>query len=187
MKKMIKKSFCMVVSALLAFSVFAEGSKEYVKQEINANDRCLPTFYESILKKWDFSMGWKDGNPKKWKKAGLEKARELIIQNEDKTPFDMVVIDEEQREGYKAQKIVFNISEESRILAYLLIPDGAKKAPAALMLHDHGSKFTIGRKRWSSHLVIQKKTQRNLPRLRTGLPAILAKDSSAMRWQKKVM
>ena len=147
MKKMLKKSFCMLVSAFLAFSLFAEGSKEYVKQEINANDRCLPTFYESILKKWEFSMGWKDGNPKKWKKAGLEKARELIIQNEDKTPFDMVVIAEEQREGYKAQKVVFNISAESRVLAYLLIPDGAKKAPAALMLHDHGSKFTIGKEK----------------------------------------
>ncbi|MBR1535618.1 MAG: dienelactone hydrolase family protein [Treponema sp.] len=144
---MFKKSLVLAVSALLSFSIFAEGSKEYVKQEINAKDRCLPTFYESILKKWEFSMGWKDGNPKKWKQAGLAKARELIIQNEDKTPFDMVVIDEEQREGYKAQKVVFNISAESRVLAYLLIPDNAKKAPAALMLHDHGSKFTIGKEK----------------------------------------
>ena len=143
----MKKIVSIVAGVLLSFSLFAEGSKEYVKQEINANDRCLPTFYESILKKWEFSMGWKDGNPKKWKKAGLEKARELIIQNEDKTPFDMVVIAEEQREGYKAQKVVFNISAESRVLAYLLIPDGAKKAPAALMLHDHGSKFTIGKEK----------------------------------------
>ncbi|MCR4821910.1 MAG: alpha/beta hydrolase family protein, partial [Treponema sp.] len=140
---MLKKSLVFAVTAALSMSLFAEGSKEYVKQEINANDRCLPTFYEKILNKWEFSMEWKDGsNPKKWKEAGLAKARELIIQNEDKTPFDMVVIAEEQREGYKAQKIVFNISEESRVLAYLLIPDKAKKAPAALMLHDHGSKFT---------------------------------------------
>lgn len=148
MKMLLKKSLFLAVSALISISVFAEGSKEYVKQEINAKDRCLPTFYESILKNWEFSMGWKDGvNPKKWKKAGLEKARELIIQKEDKTPFDMVVLEEEQREGYKAQKIVFNISAESRVLAYLLIPDNAKKAPAALMLHDHGSKFTIGKEK----------------------------------------
>lgn len=148
MKKLAKKSIFVAVSLLVSASVFAEPSKEYVKQEINANDRCLPTFYESILKKWDFSMGWKDGaNPKKWKQAGLAKARELIIQNEDKTPFDMVVIDEEQREGYKAQKVVFNISEESRVLAYLLVPDSNGKHPAALMLHDHGSKFTIGKEK----------------------------------------
>ena len=148
MKKLFKKSLLLAVSALLSFSLFAEGSKEYVKQEINAKDRCLPTFYESILKKWEFSMGWKDGaNPKKWKQAGLAKAKELIIQNEDKTPFDMVVLEEEQREGYKAQKVVFNISAESRVLAYLLVPDTGKKHPAALMLHDHGSKFTIGKEK----------------------------------------
>ncbi|WP_407425152.1 dienelactone hydrolase family protein [Treponema sp.] len=148
MKKLFKKSLFLITAALLSFSLFAEGSKEYVKQEINAKDRCLPTFYESILKKWEFSMGWKEGsNPKKWKQAGLEKARELIIQNEDKTPFDMVVFEEEQREGYKAQKVVFNISAESRVLAYLLIPDTGKKHPAALMLHDHGSKFTIGKEK----------------------------------------
>ena len=148
MKKLFKKSLLVAVSALLSFLLFAEGSKEYVKQEINAKDRCLPTFYESILKKWEFSLGWKDGsNPKKWKQAGLAKAKELIIQNEDKTPFDMVVLEEEQREGYKAQKVVFNISAESRVLAYLLVPDTGKKHPAALMLHDHGSKFTIGKEK----------------------------------------
>ena len=148
MKKFLKKSLTLAIFAVIVGTGFAEPSKEYVKQEINANDRCLPTFYESILKKWEFSMGYKDGvSPKKWKKAGLEKARELIIQNEDKTPFDMVVIDEEQREGYKAQKVVFSISAESRVLAYLLVPDGAKKAPAALMLHDHGSKFVIGKEK----------------------------------------
>ena len=147
MEEIMKKTLSIIATAFLSLSLFAAGSKEYVKQEINANDRCLPTFYESILKKWEFSLGWKDGDAKKWKKAGLEKAKELIIQNEDKTPFDMVVIDEERREGYKAQKVVFNISAESRVLAYLLIPDGNGKHPAALMLHDHGSKFVIGKEK----------------------------------------
>ena len=148
MNNFFKKSMVLAASLAVSMSLFAKPSEEYVKQEINAADRCLPTFYESILKKWTFSMGWKDGSkPAEWKKAGLEKARELIIQNEDKSPFDMVVIAEEQREGYLAQKIVFNISEESRVLAYLLIPNKAKKAPAVLMLHDHGSKFTIGKEK----------------------------------------
>ncbi len=37
--------------------------------------------------------------------------------------WDMEVLGEEQRDGYKAQKIAFNINAYSRITAYLLIPD----------------------------------------------------------------
>ena len=131
----------------MTFSAFAQ-SKDYVTQEINSPDRSLPTFYESLKSRMEFRLGWKDGaNPKKWKKEGLAKAKELILFDEDKTPFDMVVIASEKRDGYTAQKVVFNISQDTRTLAYLLIPDGDKKFPAALMLHDHGSKFTIGKEK----------------------------------------
>ncbi len=42
--------------------------------------------------------------------------------------WDMEVLGEEQRDGYKAQKIAFNINAYSRITAYLLIPDGREGA-----------------------------------------------------------
>ncbi len=136
-----------IIAALfLATSLSAFAESEYVTTEITSKDRAMPTFYESLKNKMAFSLGWKDGsNPKKWKKAGLAKARELMIQYEDKTPFDMKVLEEEKRDGYTAQKIAFNISEESRVAAYLLIPENAKSAPAALMLHAHGSEFRIGK------------------------------------------
>ncbi|MDE7391540.1 MAG: hydrolase, partial [Treponemataceae bacterium] len=140
----------LAVAVLSVPSLFAKDGETYVTQEINAPDRCLPTFYEALKARMTFSLGWKDGaDPAAWKKAGLEKARELIIQNEDDTPFDMVVIDREKRDGYTAQKVVFNISKESRVLAYLLVPNGKKnqKFPAALMLHDHGSNFRIGKEK----------------------------------------
>lgn len=150
MKKILKKSIFAALAAGLAFSAFAQ-STDYVKQEINANDRCLPTFYEELKARMTFPLGWKDGsNPAEWKKAALEKAKELIIMHEDTKPFDMVVIAEEQRDGYKAQKVVFNISDTTRTMALLLIPDSKKKNPkfpAALMLHDHGSKFSIGKEK----------------------------------------
>lgn len=150
MKKILRKVGLLSFLLMLSLSVFAAGSKEYVMQEINASDRCLPTFYESLKDRMPFSLGWKDGvDPAKWRAEGVAKARELMIQYEDTTPFDMVVIDSEKRDGYTAQKVVFNISSDSRVLAYLLVPDGKKnkKYPAALMLHDHGSKFTIGKEK----------------------------------------
>lgn len=148
--KLSKKPILALFTAFLAFSSFAEGSKDYVKQEINASSRCLPTFYQNIKDRWTFSLGYKDGmDVKEWQKVGLAKAKELIIQEEDTTPFDMVVIDSEKRDGYVAQKVVFNISKDSRVLAYLLVPKGKKnqKFPAALMLHDHGSQFKIGKEK----------------------------------------
>lgn len=149
MKKII--SIATVLS--LSLSLFAAGETNYVKREINASERCLPTFVEALKAKMNFKLGWKDGSdPAAWKKAGLEKARELIIQNEDETPFDMVVLESEKRGSYTAQKVVFNISAESRVLAYLLVPNGKKGQkdqtfPAAVMLHDHGSNFAIGKEK----------------------------------------
>lgn len=145
----MKKIVSIVTASMLALSAFAQ-SKDYVKQEINANDKCLPTFYESLKNKMNFKLGYKDGDDAAtWKKQALEKAKELIIQNDDQTPFDMVVLATEKRDGYTAQKVVFNISEESRVLAYLLVPKGKKNQtfPAALMLHDHGSEFRIGKEK----------------------------------------
>lgn len=150
MKKLFKRSVVAVFAVFFVFSSFAEGSKEFVKQEINASSRSLPTFYENIKSRWTFKMEYKEGvDVAQWKKDGLAKARELMIQEEDDTPFDMVVIASEKRDGYSAQKVVFNISKDSRVLAYLLVPKGKKNQtfPAALMLHDHGSKFVIGKEK----------------------------------------
>ncbi|MBQ1612179.1 MAG: hydrolase, partial [Alphaproteobacteria bacterium] len=76
-------------------------ARTYVTTEITSKDRAMPVFFESLKNKMAFSLGWKDGaNPKKWKKAGLEKARELMIQQNDTTPFNMKVLEEEKRDGY---------------------------------------------------------------------------------------
>jgi len=150
MKKNIRWIFAAISAVVCASVAFAEGSKEYVTQEINSPDRAMPTFFEALKAKMPFSLGWKDGvDPAQWRKDGLEKAREIMIQNEDNTPFDMVILESEKRDGYTAHKIVYNVSAESRTLAYLLIPKGKKNKtyPAALMLHDHGSKFNIGKEK----------------------------------------
>lgn len=58
------------------------------------------------------------------------------------------VIASEQRDGYVAQKIAFNINRWERVLAYLLTPDSPTTSyPAILLLHDHGAHFTIGKEK----------------------------------------
>ena len=61
--------------------------------------------------------------------------------------WNMEVLGEEQRDGYKAQKIAFNINAYSRITAYLLIPDGKGPFPTVNALHDHGAHLFIGKEK----------------------------------------
>lgn len=67
--------------------------------------------------------------------------------SEGAAAWDMEVLGEEQRDGYKAQKIAFNINAYSRITAYLLIPDGKGPFPTVNALHDHGAHLFIGKEK----------------------------------------
>lgn len=82
-----------------------------------------------------------------WRKA----AREEIFKTMQQAPpapdsFAYEVVEREQRDGYEAQKIRFNINKWERITAYLLVPS-VTPAPAVLMLHDHGAHFAIGKEK----------------------------------------
>lgn len=151
----MKKILWLSILLFVCMSMFSQGATgpEYQTKALTSYDKTMPTFYAKLRDKMEFSMGWKDGaDPAQWKAAGLEKAREIMIPYNDTTPFNMEVIAEEKRDGYIAKKVVFNLTEESRVMALLLVPeqkrrDRGKPMPAALMLHDHGSKFTIGKEK----------------------------------------
>ena len=57
-------------------------------------------------------------------------------------PFCPVVIAEQDRGTYVARKVVFNLTGDSRVLGYLLVPKGQGPFPAVLLLHDHRAKTT---------------------------------------------
>ncbi len=139
-----------ILCALTWVSFIAYGDSQYQTQAIDSPDRSFPVFYQQLKDKMSFSMAWNDKvkSPRRWRKKGLAKARELIFPYEDTTPFDAVVIDSVERDGYRAEKVVFNISAESRVLALLLTPDGDGPHPAALFLHDHGARFDIGKEKF---------------------------------------
>lgn len=66
------------------------------------------------------------------------------------TGFDMETILSEQRDGYVCSLIGFNVGDGERVRGYLLVPDTASpdsKAPAVVLLHDHGARFDIGKEK----------------------------------------
>ena len=72
---------------------------------------------------------------------------DLTLQDPDLTPFDPVVLATEDRGTYTAFELVFNITRDSRIAALALVPKAGGPFPAALVLHDHGAKFDIGKEK----------------------------------------
>ena len=50
-------------------------------------------------------------------------------------------------DGYRQRQILFNVTRNSRVRATMLVPDGPGPFPAALLLHDHGAKFDIGKEK----------------------------------------
>lgn len=112
--------------------------------------RELPVGLTGIKKELQFPQAWGNSSIRNFNKWRRE-SRKILLQCLQRQPavaeFRPEVIGREQREGYQALKIVFNISAYDRVPAYLLIPEGEGPFPAVLMLHDHGAKFSIGKEK----------------------------------------
>ena len=155
------------IAALLFFSLpwasvgvcaqSATSSQSPQKQKVQKREKYewqgeIPTYVETLKKELTYPMAWGNSpikNFKKWKKAARAKVFEcMMTPPKAAAAWDMEVLGEEQRDGYKAQKIAFNINAYSRITAYLLIPDGgAGRFPAVVALHDHGAHLFIGKEK----------------------------------------
>ena len=110
----------------------------------------MPAFYEQLRESLTYPLAW--GNSPitdfdEWR----EEARQVLLGCMDPAPpvadFNMELLDTEQRDGYQARKILFNVSAYSRVPAYLLVPEGEGPFPAVLLLHDHGAHFSIGKEK----------------------------------------
>ncbi|MGW8314798.1 MAG: dienelactone hydrolase family protein [Bacteroidales bacterium] len=124
-----------------------EASEHYQTKGVEGN---LPVFYENLGSRLTFPMSWTSGKYddfSRWKQMAREKVMECVMYHPPEVPFSPVVIDQEQRDGYVAQKVVFNLSADSRVMGYMLIPDGKGPFPAVLLLHDHGGRFDIGKEK----------------------------------------
>lgn len=114
----------------------------------------MPLFYQQLKAELTWPWSWQNKQRnmsfKKWRK----KAREEVFKTMQMAPpapedYGYEVTGREQREGYEALKIKFNINKWERVTAYLLVPDKKKERglPALLMLHDHGAHFSIGKEK----------------------------------------
>lgn len=111
----------------------------------------MPLFYQEMKQALTYPMAWGNSPIKKFSKWRKE-ARKVLLKSLQPAPpttqpYNLAYLATEQREGYRAQKILFNVSDYSRVPAYLLTPDGEGPFPAVLLLHDHGARFSIGKEK----------------------------------------
>jgi dienelactone hydrolase len=139
-----------VVAALLALGMARAGEAQMLPYESPGVTRdALPTFYEALKRdNLTYALAWRPEWPEPlWREVARAKLWELTLQRPDRTAFDPVVLATEDRGTYTAMKIVFSITKYSRVAALLLEPKSTGPFPAALVLHDHGAKFDIGKEK----------------------------------------
>ncbi len=163
---------CVKADNLPALMTGVHGAGATLGDPLACNDtvryeilKTMPAYYEPLRTQLTYPMAWQNAGIRKFN-VWRAKARQTVFDLMGNLPsapkaYDMQVIDAEQREGYTAYKIEFNISEWSRIPAYLLVPGtgsvsqtgllSLKEAgtvfPAIVALHDHGAHFSIGKEK----------------------------------------
>ena len=143
---------CCMVVLLQASMMFAQSTKKKLQTRENYEfDSSLPRYVEDLKTELTYPMAWGNSPVKnfgKWKQMARQKVFDCMMTPPKKAAaWNMEVLAEEQRDGYKAQKIAFDINAYSRITAYLLIPDGKGPFPTVNALHDHGAHLFIGKEK----------------------------------------
>lgn len=110
----------------------------------------LPVFTREVLARIKHSLAWNsEAFPDfdAWRQQARAKLRASLLAQPPAAPWSITWLEEEDRGSYVAHKLAFNLTGDTRALAYLTVPKGVGPFPAVLLLHDHGAKFDIGKEK----------------------------------------
>ena len=109
----------------------------------------LPRFRDAQVARMSFPLSWTQaGLPfDAWRKRAREALFNCMPPRPPLTPFSPAVVAVENRGRYEARKLILSLSQDARVIAYLLVPKGNGPFPAMLALHDHGAHFSIGKEK----------------------------------------
>ncbi|MBQ8714299.1 MAG: prolyl oligopeptidase family serine peptidase [Prevotella sp.] len=143
---MIRRLFLLLWGLLTSYPMIAQQREKY---EFMRN---LPVYTDSLIADLTYPLAWGNSDIKDfstWRKTARQKVLDCML-----TPppapadgYDVKVLYEEQRDGYKARKITLRLSRYYTVPAYILIPDGKGPFPAVNVLHDHGAHLFIGKEK----------------------------------------
>ncbi len=132
---------------LLMLSGSALANTDTWPQSLQNN---LPAFYPELKAKMTYPQSWLAGNHSnfaQWQQETRAQVREALLAPEATVAFAPETLETQDRDSYRAEKIALNITDESRVNALILTPKSPPPYPAIVLLHDHGSKFDIGKEK----------------------------------------
>ena len=138
-----------IVILLLAIVPLAAFGQKRALYEFKKN---MPVYCDSLIADMKYPLAWGQSDISdfsQWKQTARRKVFECMM-----TPppapqaWNVVVLGEEQRDGYVARKLEFQLSRYYKVRAYMLVPqDDRTKHPAINLLHDHGAHLFIGKEK----------------------------------------
>lgn len=114
-------------------------------------DGPLPAFHPALRAELDFPLAWGRAPYRDfgtWRRAARAKVEELLlVERDDTTPYDPRFEDGGSGDGCTRELVTLSLTRHERVRAALLTPHGDGPFPAVLLLHDHGSRFDIGKEK----------------------------------------
>lgn len=135
---------------MLAMLTAAQSNAADDWQRKGIEESNLPASWQQMKTQMTYPDSWLSGHYsdfKRWQQHAREQFRQALLTPEATKPFDVQKIAREDRGGYVAEKLALNITDDNRIAALLLAPKTPGPHPAIVLLHDHGSKFDIGKEK----------------------------------------
>lgn len=147
----MKRLFTTLTTVLIVLAAYSQTEvwqHEYVGE--------IPVYIDSLQARLTYPLAWrnyKNADMQQWRQ---EARRQVLACMGPQPPraddWQMEVLAEEQRDGYVAQRIAFNLSRWYRVKAYLLIPGTIQRnttgeCAAIILMHDHGAHLTIGKEK----------------------------------------
>lgn len=110
----------------------------------------LPASWQQMKSQMQYPDSWLSGRYsdfKTWQQHARQIFRQSLLTPDATKPFDAQNIAREDRGSYTAEKLALNITDDNRIAVLMLTPKSPGPHPAIVLLHDHGSKFDIGKEK----------------------------------------
>lgn len=151
-----KNPFTLPIVTLIALTMTAAPTAAQQKKTLQKRGKFeftfdLPRYVEQLKKELTYPLAWENAGIDdfdEWRQKARAKVRECMMTPPKKAAsFDFEVTAKEERNGYTAMKVEFNVNAYSRISAYLLVPKGKGPFPAVNVLHDHGGHLFIGKEK----------------------------------------
>ncbi len=136
-------------AALLAGAGVGAGASPARAEDLVGGN--LPDFHPALKDELRFPLAWGTAphrDFRAWRRAARAEVEEhLLVDRQDGTPYDPQFTDGPDGDGYRRQSVTVSLTRYERVRGSLLTPHGRGPFPAVLLLHDHGSRFDIGKEK----------------------------------------